>query len=446
MRSALAPAGLDDTCPVCSRKQAWRAVAAWLDGGGGDKQILSDQRTGVASRVDKMLNDETSVPAPISFIADVLRGLCGGPAPIRPSLGLSSFLEASASNHCSICDAPFVAISSSGTTGSPRTIVHSRSSLCRPIEFLADDLGRGASGAAQVVAFDLSSIGGLVATLVGLLTGYDVVAIRPSQAAVSDIRTWPDCTELVSIPSALAPYLVASRANAALRDLPLARVSIGGSLTTQSLLVSLAEAAGAMVVEGYGMTEVAGPVMIRSSLDPVFRPMPGVTVEVVSPGGSSRTSGELQVAVASPAIAVLDQRSGSSIRLASGAPISTGDLATVSADGTVELRGRADLAIVRGSVSISPEAVEFAVVEVIGRPVQVAAAGYVHRGREKLVVLVAGSNDPALARQIREGLAAPYRPNQVLFVDRLPLAGSAKVDRAEVGRMLAAMGIGDDGR
>ncbi|MFI9154631.1 amino acid adenylation domain-containing protein [Streptomyces sp. NPDC053367] len=114
----------------------------------------------------------------------------------------------------------------------------------------------------------------------------------------------------------------------------------------------------------------------------------------------------------------------------------TGDLGRYLPDGNIEFLGRCDFQVKINGFRVEPGEVEHALLECPG----VAQAAVVaHRGARgnQLTAFVAGPEDAerplvsaALREELTERLPAYLVPAQVVVLDRLPLTGNGKLDRA----------------
>jgi O-succinylbenzoic acid--CoA ligase len=184
----------------------------------------------------------------------------------------------------------------------------------------------------------------------------------------------------------------------------------------------------ANVVRSWGLTETGGGVVYGGE------PLPGV--EVIE------TQGELWVR--SPTLArglrlsngdVTEIRRPHPLSSTSTGWLQTGDLGSVSADGTVTVHGRLDDVIVTGGENVHPEAIEAVLLHhpsvaeaaVVGRP----DPEWGHRV-EAWIVLLGSAVAPTLEElqsRVRAELPAWNAPKAVHFVAALPRTPLGKLDR-----------------
>jgi long-chain acyl-CoA synthetase len=206
------------------------------------------------------------------------------------------------------------------------------------------------------------------------------------------------------------------------------------------LAVEWREKSATRIVRGYGMTELFRPLSFRAG-DPsdvpnaVGRAVPGVEIRLQADGGASRDNiGELWIKSPAMMDGYLDAPDETNEVIADGW-FKTGDLATVSSQGYVEIVGRKRERILRGGYSVFPQEVETvllshpAVAEaaVIGVPdadldEEVAAFVSVKRGQhlspEELLVYC------------KEHLARYKYPRKIHILAELPKGPTGKIQKS----------------
>jgi malonyl-CoA/methylmalonyl-CoA synthetase len=225
---------------------------------------------------------------------------------------------------------------------------------------------------------------------------------------------------------------------AALRGL---RLLVSGSAPLPaSLSAAVAEGAGQVPLERYGMTET---VMITSNLVDgprkpglVGLPLPGVSVRLAAGNG--------EVQVTGPNVLRGYDRGGTPPE-GSGADAAaftgdgwfrTGDLGEFDEDGHLRLVGRSKELIISGGFNVYPREVEEVLsafpgvleVAVVGRPDE-------RWGEAVTAVVVASADGPAVDPEALRSYAAerlaPYKvPKSVEFIDELPRNALGKIVRA----------------
>ena len=265
--------------------------------------------------------------------------------------------------------------------------------------------------------------------------------------------------------------LVPTQLAACLDDLDVAReltrlsaVLVGGSAISPAL-VDRAREAGIRVHTTYGMTETAGGCAYDGM------PLEGTRIRALADDGG-------RLAISGPTLMTRYLEGESPFRDVDGDGtrwLLTGDIGTVDPDGRVDVSGRADDVIVSGGLSIAPEPVRRAVLDVPGvgdaaivgvaddRWGQVvaavvvlideavatalgtsesSAADYRGAGAADEAGATALGSAPAIGPEVRDRVGASLgreqAPRIVVVADRLPTRGPGKVDPVGVRALVAA--------
>ena len=319
-------------------------------------------------------------------------------------------------------DSDAVVVFTSGTTSSPRAVVHTVASLSAGMGAVAQ-LVRPVPGAPV--------LGGTFFVLVpSLLAGAPVVRPARSAAGLADqlVRLAPQATYLTP------PELRAALDSGATFT---GRV-FSGSAPVSADLLGRVRGAGAEQAWGvYAMTEAFAVAAVEATEKAahVGSGAAGDLVGNLLPGVEARVDPNGQLLVSGPATA--DRYLGGA-RLDQ---VATGDVARVH-DGRVVLSGRVKDMVLRGAENIYPGLYEPSL-HVPGVDLAVLVGVPAGDGDERLVALVQTVRG-AHADEVRRRLATPLsrmgsaRPDAVLLVD-VPLSGrSHKPDRAAASRVAAA--------
>lgn len=334
-----------------------------------------------------------------------------------------------------------VVLTTSGSTGYPKSVVLSRSALISSALSTADRLGEGA----WLLALPAHYIAGAQVLVRSLVAGREpamlagtfspqafAAAARGMASSVGGVRV-PTFTSLV--PAQVQTLLDAGE-HAALASFE--AVLVGG----QALAPALAErgaAAGARLVRTYGSTETAGGCVYDGT------PLDGTRVRIV--GGEVQLSGPT---LAEGYLGEPERTASAFVRDVDGVRwYRTGDAGTF--EGVLRVTGRIDNVIVSGGINVSLDRVEQVVRGLPGMSSSVVVAVPDERWGEASVVVAArdeavegigGPGAPehllAAAREaVGAALGAVARPARILLVDRIPLLPSGKPDRQAL-RELAA--------
>ncbi|MBF0816536.1 AMP-binding protein [Microbacterium paludicola] len=364
---------------------------------------------------------------------DVLRAL-------RAALGAGPAvaLGSSAALPDEVSSGTAVVVTTSGSSGVPKSVMLSRAALTSSALATAERIGAGQ----WLLALPASYVAGVQVLVRSLVQGTEpaVLAGRFSPAAFAHVVSGMHSSrggERVPTYTSLVPAQLQTLVDAADDDADVARalrsfeaILIGG----QALPVALRERAaelGARIVRTYGSSETAGGCVYDGV------PLDGVTVAAVDGelriSGPTLADGYLGDDELTERIFVRDDAGTRWYR--------TGDAGQVD-DGIVRVTGRIDNVIVSGGVNVSLDRVERIVRELLDAVV--VGAPDERWGETPVIVAArAGVPDPdAALAAAREAVAAqlgkPARPSRILLLDELPRLASGKPDR----RALTAIAAG----
>jgi malonyl-CoA/methylmalonyl-CoA synthetase len=212
------------------------------------------------------------------------------------------------------------------------------------------------------------------------------------------------------------------------------RLLVSGSAPLPaSLAIEIAERAGQMPLERYGMTETvmltSNPYEGERKPGTVGFPLPGVGVRLADENGEVEVSGPNVIT------GYHGQAEANAEAFTADGWFRTGDLGEFGPDGYLRLVGRSKDLIISGGYNVHPREVEEALTD---HPavVEVAVVGRPSRrwGEEVTAVVVTHDTitEDALRTHAAERLA-PYKvPKRVEFVDQLPRNALGKVLRGEL--------------
>jgi O-succinylbenzoic acid--CoA ligase len=337
-----------------------------------------------------------------------------------------------------------VVVTTSGSTGIPKSVLLSRDALTSSALATADRIGDGMWLLALPAAY-VAGVQVLVRSIVadrepailsGAFTPQAFAAAALMMVSTERGHRIPTFTSLV--PAQLSKLLDAAaddgRVLAALRSFE--RILIGGQALPASVL-ERAEAAGVRITKTYGSTETSGGCVYDGE------PLRGVSLRVVG--------GEVQIAgptladgyLGDPALTdAAFHRDEDGTRW-----YRTGD-AGILEDGRLRVRGRLDNVIVSGGVNVSLDRVERIVRSVPGLAGAVVVGVPDERWGEASVIVAprgetlrrSESVQLMEARTLVACEIGPHaRPSRLVLVDEIPALPSGKPDREAIRRAVAAL-------
>jgi acyl-CoA synthetase (AMP-forming)/AMP-acid ligase II len=338
----------------------------------------------------------------------------------------------------------------SGTTGTPKMVPWTHDNMAASIGGVVDAYRLGPSDA-TVAAMPLFHGHGLIAALLATLSTGGAVAL-PARGKFSAHTFWSDLgavggTWYTAVPT-VHQILLGRAPTAFRRDRTRLRFIRSCSAPLPTAVAQRMEATfGAPVVEAYGMTETTHQASTVRPWDDahtrthtVGTPT-GLSVRIADEAGRSCIQGRRgEIWLHGPGVVrgYLANTEANATTFVDGW-VRTGDLGLVDGHGCVVVQGRIKEQINRGGEKISPEHVE----EILLAHPDVAQAAvfgvpdalYGERV-EAMIVRRRGSHleESDLTCYCREHLAAFEIPEQIAFVDQLPLTAKSSVDRAKLAR------------
>jgi len=336
----------------------------------------------------------------------------------------------------------------SGTTGVPKCVAHSRSAQ------LAISRGMSALTAAHssdilLLPLPLSHAGGLFSLAYFLAGGTQHIIDRIGNEELLDLAHRVSATALASVPTVLAPLSVLARE----RELSLAfrRIYFGGAPMRPDVVLSVLQAFGPVLTQLYGQSESGLPVTAMIPLDyeralstgsqsdlmTAGRPWGLVEVVVLDDEGhpaSPDQVGEIAVRGETVMAGYLGDEDATSAAFDADGWLLTGDLGAFSPDGVLSVVGRRRDVIITGGFNVYPAEVEAAIAPLASvRDVVVLGVPDEVWGESVCAVVVAA---PGASVDRGEVIAACEKrlgrfkvPRVVRLASGFPVGATGKVDK-----------------
>ncbi|RCK79734.1 MAG: Hydroxymethylglutaryl-CoA reductase [Candidatus Ozemobacter sibiricus] len=251
---------------------------------------------------------------------------------------------------------PAAIIYTSGTTGQPKGVILNHAALVAAVQ-LGKELGDFTRHDVMLAVLPFTHVFGLVdAGLAPLALGGRVVlttSLNPGEILGAVLKYRVSFALLVP---RLAEVLV-SALRAVQVPLPRLTVIIGGAACSAALIEAF-RSRGIRTMQGFGMTETAGGIIMNQDGPPesIGKPLPAVQVKIDQP--NQEGVGELLVAAPSLLSGIWGRPELNS-DLFAGEFLRTGDLASIDENGYVYIRGRAkDVIIPAGGMNVYPDELE----------------------------------------------------------------------------------------
>ena len=297
-----------------------------------------------------------------------------------------------------------VVLFTSGTTGEPKRIELSGPTLARNASAVADALGFTETDVLFGAA-PLSHVFGMTGCMNAAIEAGACLALMPRFDAHLALETIEreGVTVFMGVPTMLAALVQASVESGRAPRMRLAHV--GGAPLPATVADAFEARFGAVVLEGYGMTEVGGAVAVNRHDEPR------------RPGSVGRAAAGQTLALADDGEILVD-----------GLP--TGDIGQIDDDGYLFLLDRKKHVILRGGYTVYPREVENALCShpavreaaVVGVPDSVLG--------EEVAAFVVGDVEPDELRAfVKEKLSAYKYPRRIEVLDELPRGPTGKVLR-----------------
>ena len=367
--------------------------------------------------------------ARLAVRADAIERIGVAPPPARPLL-----------------DGAGLIVFTSGSTGQPKGVVVTHDGLVWKLGALAR-LVTLTPNDVVVVPLQLTFIFGIWVSLLSLMSGARL-KLAPKFSATALSAHGDEITALAAVPTLLRAIV----GDDSVRSPKLARILTGGEPFSPALadkLASLFPQAG--VFDLFGLTETGScdfcvrPQDQLSLRGTIGRTTEGVAFRIAEQPALELAAGVGELQIRTPAVMAgyLDDPVQTAAAFADGY-FRTGDLATIRADGAVQLVGRSKDVVSRGGNKIAPLEIEnlFAQHESVAAVLAFGAPDARLGERLHLMVVARrpGLSEAALRAWAKDRLERFKTPDVFHFVDALPAGRTGKADRAAARLFLEGRG------
>ncbi len=333
----------------------------------------------------------------------------------------------------------------SGTTGFPKGAILTHHNLLNQAMFVAKsaDIGQNGRGCVLVPFFHVfGCVGYTLASLYAGATIHPLLAFDPLKAmqVISSER----CTMTGGVPTMLLAML--QHPDFVKYDLTsLNFISCAGAPVPVSLMEQVKERIGADIVIAFGQTENTGAMTLTLRNDPfelkaatVGIPLPHTEVKIINPAtGEVVPCGE-RGEICCRGYLVMQGYYNMPERTAEAMDaegwLHTGDLATMNAQGYINIVGRLKEMVIRGGENIFPREIEELLIRHLKvADVQVLGVPDPFFGEELLAVVIPKSGVELTEQELRDyckdAVSRQKVPRYFQFVESYPLTGSGKVQK-----------------
>jgi long-chain acyl-CoA synthetase len=341
-------------------------------------------------------------------------------------------------------DAPAVLINTSGTTGAPKFVIHTPSTLAATSELACKYRGFEA-GDIAIGQTPLAHMSGLSTAIAYIQAGIPIMLLEAFDAemVLETIERY-SATCLVGFPAQYALLLQKQRANP--RKVDSLRLCItGGDVCPADLQEQFLAVFGTPLRNGWAATETVNSLAPARQPGPVTRIVPEVQIRLIEKQGEEVPRGEIgELLVRGPNVfAGYWDDPELTARVLTDEWYHTGDLMRRGEGDDLWFAGRTNDLIIRGGTNISPVEVE----QVLAAHPAVRAAAVAGVPDSVLgqrvigfVKLVDGAKDSIISELLADAAVrlADYKvPEKLFAIDKLPRNPQGKLDR----KALTAMSI-----
>lgn len=338
-----------------------------------------------------------------------------------------------------------VLLYTSGTTGAPKGAVLTHGNLLACGEGFAEAL-EVTSDDRMGTALPLFHVFGQAAVMFTVWArGGSLFLMRPfDPAALLQLAADQQLTALAGVPTMWNAMLHAETDLTAADFTHLRLACSGGAALPLEVAKAFRDRFGAMVLDGYGLSETTGAASFNRAIHPrkemsVGRALDGCKISIVDADHQHLSAGEVgEVAIAGPVVMrEYWGRPDATAAVRDGEWFFTGDIGRMDEDGDLWIVDRMKDLVIRGGYNVYPREVEEALYE-HEAVAEVAVIGIAddHLGEEvgAAVALKEGASvEPEELQEFAKERLASYKyPRAVWIVEELPKGPTGKILRREV--------------
>lgn len=302
------------------------------------------------------------------------------------------------------CAGEGIHVTTSGSTGAPKTIRHRREAVIASAHATAAFFVLPA-GSSALLALPVSKIAGRMMFLRAIINGWRLFVQPPSATPIAELNTPLDFV-------AMTPYQVSKCLRECPNKLRLIRtLIIGGAPVTKKLTREL-RAFNNNSFETYGMTETLTHIAVRrltpESSD-LFTCLPGITVEM-SNKNTLQISGDRLDGI-----------------------ITTNDRVDLFGQHQFRWIGRADFTINTGGIKVQPEQVEAAIADLLDHKMIITSEADELLGSKVILLIESAPLEPEeealLLQKIKERLRPYEVPKSIRYLPQFERTLNGKIVR-----------------
>ncbi|WP_208379047.1 class I adenylate-forming enzyme family protein [Cumulibacter soli] len=343
-------------------------------------------------------------------------------------------------------DDPAVILYTSGTTGRPKGATLTHKSMIASGQAQRDHTDFGPENV-QISCMPLNHVGGITCAVTTCLIGGGECVMLPAyspEGALEAISNYGG-TNFGGVPT-MWKLMIDHPSFSSYDTSTMSEAIIGGSNAEPTLCREITEAfPGVRLSNLYGLSESSGAAVLSAADDTVDEvstyigvAIGGVEARVVDASGEplgEDAEGELQLRCDGVAAGYWDMPEETAATFLADGWLSTGDMASITEDGHIALRGRLKEMFVQGGYNVYPVEVENLLTS---HPAVAMAAGIgiaddVLGEVGRYFILKQGEVSPEELIDFCAQRLANYKvPREIVFVDEMPTTPSGKIAKAQL--------------